>query len=913
MIKGFMLAICLFITVVSLYCINKCRQKSENIAGITSTILKFGILVTIACALRFLIEDYFIVSCITSVMFIGMDFLLYHCTIASIQFTDGQNTWYRAEKITLFMVLVDTVILVVNPFKECALTYIETGLNSIGTYLYQPLNLFYFHLALGFYMLTIIAAIYIYKTVTVSSVYRMRYFPIAVVVVLTNILNIVFVIFDGVVIDLSTALYGLLAIAIYVFCFEFEPVRLVLKAKSLVMDHSTNAYIVFDNKDKMVSYNNTAKRMLPDLVNHTPAYTRLEWIDNLELNKFDNGNSNQEKVERKIGDKTYSIEMIEITDERDIYVGNYIRVMDITESKEILKEQWRLMSRDHLTGVLNRNSFIEQTKQMLKEYYYKKFSMVTIDIVHFKMVNEILGTAVADTMLKNTADVLGEMDYEIHTYGRIQSDHFALCICSEEFQPDKLLKALNERSSDILKGDFRYAMGIYDIENNVGDISNMIEWSTLALQSIKGNYNTQYAVFDKSVRDELLQKQDIVRMMEPALENGEFIIYVQPQYNHREGKIVGAEALVRWNNPEYGLIPPNKFIPIFEENGFITNLDRFVWEEACKVIRKSLDDGIDENKAAISVNISRVDFYNLDLTETFVELIEKYQLPPETLRLEITESAYVKGNDIVLETVKELQSSGFIVEMDDFGSGYSSLNVLKNIPVNVLKLDMKFLANNQKNEREGNILHSITRMARWLDLNIIAEGVEEKEQADYLNTIGCEVIQGYYYSKPLPVEQYETLIREDGALNTDQNEHVFDLDTFNEVWNLNSKYSDYFDNYIGAAGIVEYTKGDLECVRMNRRFKQYCSELSFDLVEELVNPLGHIDPQYYDEFMKMIVDSTVSKKSEHSLTKWNLPGTDEGRWFYCEAQLLVQQDEMYMILVRCSDATDLLDKMSKIK
>jgi EAL domain-containing protein (putative c-di-GMP-specific phosphodiesterase class I) len=249
--------------------------------------------------------------------------------------------------------------------------------------------------------------------------------------------------------------------------------------------------------------------------------------------------------------------------------------------------------------------------------------------------------------------------------------------------------------------------------------------------------------------------------MNGSLEREEFIVYYQPKYDLLTETIVGAEALVRWAHPKLGFISPARFVPIFEQNGFIYQLDKYVWEKVCQQLRADIDEG--RTVLPVSINVSRVDFYSPNLVQVFEDLTKKYNLDPRLLELELTESAYVENPQQIIEIIGELQAKGFVILMDDFGSGYSSLNMLKDLPVNVLKIDLRFLSDSKgvENGRADNILDSIVRMGKRLDLLVIAEGVETQKQVDFLRLIGCEFVQGYFFSEPVPGEDYRELIKND--------------------------------------------------------------------------------------------------------------------------------------------------------
>ncbi len=345
-------------------------------------------------------------------------------------------------------------------------------------------------------------------------------------------------------------------------------------------------------------------------------------------------------------------------------------------------------------------------------------------------------------------------------YGYLEADHFAACLPADALDIEALVAHARAFLTAHQPGfTFTPRFGAYLVEEADigGDIGSICDKALLALRSLKGKYGEYYKYYDASMRDKLLEEQEIIGEMADALASGQFDIYLQPQYNHATGALVGAEALVRWFHPTKGMIPPGRFIPVFERNGFIAKLDEYVWERACRLLRAWMDEGL--SPVPVSVNISRVDIYNPALCDTLVNLLKTYDLPPALLRLEITETAYVDNPSQLIDVVMRLRAAGFYMEMDDFGSGYSSLNSLKDVPVDLVKLDMRFLTSAGYEGRGGVVLSSVVRMMQWLDLGVMAEGVETHSQADYLKSIGCELVQGYLYAKPMAVEAFEKLLR----------------------------------------------------------------------------------------------------------------------------------------------------------
>lgn len=291
-----------------------------------------------------------------------------------------------------------------------------------------------------------------------------------------------------------------------------------------------------------------------------------------------------------------------------------------------------------------------------------------------------------------------------------------------------------------------------------------------------------------------LTEREMEGIMEEALAEKQFLAYYQPQYNHTTGLLVGAEALVRWKHPNHGLIAPANFIPLFEKNGFITKLDLYVFEQVCIFLRKCIDEKLP--LVAISTNFSRYDIFQPDFVEELEATRLRHDVPVKYLRVEITESSVMGNHTQANEVMKALHEHGYVVEMDDFGSGYSSLNVLKDIDMDIVKLDMLFLSEEGSRHRGGIILSSVVRMFKWLGLPVIAEGVESIEQADFLKSIGCDYMQGYLYAKPLPGEEFYALLGSKSSGRMVPQLKVIDNLNVNEFWDPRSQETLIFNNFV---------------------------------------------------------------------------------------------------------------------
>lgn len=416
-----------------------------------------------------------------------------------------------------------------------------------------------------------------------------------------------------------------------------------------------------------------------------------------------------------------------------------------------------LATYDELTGIYNKQAFYAKTKEMLLDNPDKNFDLLRINIERFKVLNDLFGESTGDKLLRYIGKFLKEINLPLCVSGRLYADNFVVCYEAGKGDSRRMINTLQMvADSFAINNRTILSFGLYRIDDKTLPVSVMCDRANMALWKAKGNFKNPYCEYDEKMRQQVLKEQKIINAMEMAIQNKEFTLYLQPKYDIEKGTIIGAEALVRWISLENGFISPGDFIPVFENNGFVYEVDKFIWEGSCRYLRKWLDEGREVHP--ISVNVSRIDLYVPKLVQHLVNLREKYQLPSQYLELEITESAYTEDPEQIITITRQLREAGFVILMDDFGTGYSSLNMLKDIQIDVLKLDMGFLKSSDYSAKGGNILTAILKMAESLKMQTIAEGVETKEQVEFLKSIGCKYVQGFYYSKPLPVDEFEKLI-----------------------------------------------------------------------------------------------------------------------------------------------------------
>lgn len=472
---------------------------------------------------------------------------------------------------------------------------------------------------------------------------------------------------------------------------------------------------------------------------------------------------------------------------------------------------------DSLTGLYNKETFYGKTRELLEKDGETSYAIVCLDIQHFKLINDLCGTEAGDRLLRYLGEKIGSQAVsKAGIAGHITADVFVACTAAHE----GLAESIENMAADWLRQyplemEIIPAIGIYRIHDRTLPVSLMCDRAILAAKSVKGNYMRHTAEYHTGLMNSIIEEQDIFDSAEHALQNKEFHIYIQPKCDIRNGKIVGAEALVRWIRPGKGLLPPDSFIPAFEKNGFIVKLDAYVWEEVCVLLRNWIDAG--NTAIPISVNVSRKSLYENNFYDFIAGLVRKYRLEPKLLELEITETAYTENLEQILEVVGRLRAAGFTVLMDDFGSGYSSLNMLKDINVDVLKIDLRFLQKmNGQDQRSQNIIESVVRMAKWLKLSVVAEGVETAEQVNFLMGVDCRYAQGYYFYKPMPSEDFEALLLTGGSV--DYNGIVSPGErgiTFESLFQSGMMSKKLLNNILGGVALYQYYNGNLSIIRVN--------------------------------------------------------------------------------------------------
>ena len=416
------------------------------------------------------------------------------------------------------------------------------------------------------------------------------------------------------------------------------------------------------------------------------------------------------------------------------------------------KLEYRL-NYDSLTKAYNRYGFYKNAQKLIKEHTDTEYCLILSDIKSFKLINEIYGENIADKILIDEVNIIRQKMKGNSVLGRLNGDIIAMVIPKEylsEKEFSDMIKLLSDRYSN---KNFRLHiyLGVYYIKDVNETIRQMVDKVSLVIMKSKGNMSNYILYYDENSYRNDIFKQQLVGEFETALNENQFCMYLQPQTD-KDGNMLGAEALIRWNHPNMGLIMPGAFIECFEDAGLIYRLDNYIWEEAAKQLKIWKDSGYNYY---ISVNISAKDFYHIDVYQTFKNLVSKYGIDTDKLHIEITETALSEDKQAAHKTIERLHDEGFIIEIDDFGSGYSSFNFLKDVCADVIKIDRVFLKKSSHEERGEQILRSIISLSHDIGMDVITEGVENVDQLSMLAKMNCDWFQGYYFSKPIAVGDFE--------------------------------------------------------------------------------------------------------------------------------------------------------------
>lgn len=441
-------------------------------------------------------------------------------------------------------------------------------------------------------------------------------------------------------------------------------------------------------------------------------------------------------------------------------------LLKLRNSEKIAEKMEMAKNYDSLTELPTIHKFTKDARILVETFHSTKFAIVCFDIKNFKYINDSLGYDKGDQLLKELAAYLRDSSVSKQINARASADNFLTLVpyTDKEQLKNDVMQNLERFSEQQNRKNIAFNIGIvagiYMLKENEKDFMAAIDNANIARKLIKNSSVERCAFYDDNMEMEIRKEQMIVSNMQSALDNEEFQVYLQPKINLSEGKISGAEALVRWRRSDGSMLPPNDFIPLFEKNGFVVKLDFYIYERVCRLLKKWKENHM--KIVPISVNVSRVHLYHDDFLEKVMELVEHYEIEPWMIEFELTESIFLNNTVTAITVMKDLRKLGFCVSIDDFGAGYSSLNLLKDMRTDVLKLDKEFFRAGEMQDEERIIVSSIISMAKQLNMKVLSEGVETQMQSDFLKTVECDMAQGYLYARPLPIKEFEQLLESYG-------------------------------------------------------------------------------------------------------------------------------------------------------
>jgi len=681
--------------------------------------------------------------------YIGIDFTAFSLLRYTLSYCNIPWKANKARVFVLSLLGLDVFQLLANIFFGHAFSLERIELYGKPYYRmvpYMPQNL---HRLLVYGVLAAVLVILLLKMLHSSRIASRRY-AVIFFTLLAVIIWCSFYVISRTPLDRSMIGYAAFGLLAFYFSLYYKPVRLLNRIMMDISAELPDAVFFFDDVGSCIWLNREARRLLGvDGQDMGEVEEKLKPF-NASGEGTDSWTSRLE-LDGEGGRRYYALEKRTIRDARGYVDGSFLSIRDDTEAQQNLMREAYRARHDELTGLYTRPYLYHCIKQRLSGASGEAFCLVFVNISNFKLINDVFGVNFGDDVLKRVPDLLRALVPQGGVYGRLAGDTFGILVPVADFDAEAIERRLSGFTVDASEIEYHVLihMGVYEVKDASMEVSVMFDRARIAAAGLRNDYHTHIAWYDDRMRDNLLWEQQITGDLKNALTERQIVPYLQPLVD-ASGKVVGAEALVRWNHPQYGFLSPARFIPIFEQNGMIAEVDRYMWRCACEQLDRWRD-----NDLFISVNISPKDFYFMDVTSEIRELVKEYGVDPARLRLEITESIMISDVDNKVRQLTDLRQAGFIVEMDDFGSGYSSLNMLKNMPIDVIKIDMVFLRSSEQDEKSRMILRNIIHMSTDLNIVPLTEGVETEKQYDELSRMGCKLFQGYFFARPMTVSDFE--------------------------------------------------------------------------------------------------------------------------------------------------------------
>lgn len=732
------------------------RKNVQNRRSVVHLI--WTAIITSACYTAFIlvpVKYYGLAMFLGGLYFLSTDWLVVYLLLFTVAYTRVEPPSRLPRRIIGLLAGLDSISLVVNTFTHHMFELEALADEKLKTN-YWEIRLkpqHYVHRVFVYAIVMYSLVILIYRLVRAPRMYKKRYMGILAQLIGVAGLNVLCSAV-GAKFDYSVILYASMALSVCYFTLYASPKVLLERMHSTIIGDSVIGFIAYDDDGKCIDVNPVARKFFPDSndIHGTAEQYLTRWEEEHEGNT-EGVMGEERQITRDDAQMCIYVTYQKFTDEKGRVLGSCFQFEDRTEVVRKFKEEQYRITHDMLTGMLNRNAFEEEAGKILaeaKEPYY----MVCSNVKDFKLVNELYGADVGDQLLIAQAKMISAALDDKTVTARIFADKFCMLMPKERFHEEEVYEQIEALRNLNLVSSFKlhYYIGVYEIKDVTEPVWTMYDKAIMAIDTIRGNYGQSICFYQDELLEHIMKEKEVLGEFDRAIEERQFQMFLQPQIAN-DNSIVGAEALVRWIHPEKGMVSPGLFIPTLEKAGLIHKLDLYMWESAARKLEEWKKSG--REKYSISVNISTKDFYYLDICDTFRKLAEEYDFNIKKLKLEITESALMENIQENMKTLDGLHALGYEIEIDDFGSGYSSLGMLKDIQADILKIDMIFLQETKNVKRSTTILKNIIAMSKELGMPVITEGVETKEQVEFLMTVGCDMFQGFYFARPMHVEHFE--------------------------------------------------------------------------------------------------------------------------------------------------------------
>ena len=698
-------------------------------------------------------KTYFYAMLFDALYFACTDWLCFCILVFALSFTWRRFAIKPVTLIALPLLALDTSSLIVNTWTRHSFNLTPDVLaNGTAYWSCQFTPLHYLHLAFCYVMFFSALCLFVHAIVTAPTGYKAKHvavFSASIVVIISNAICYSL----DLAVDFSVLLYPLFGIFVYYYTIYLATRSLLTRSLISVNENIDDAILYFDVNEDCIYKNSRANDLFTVDGEFSNRKARRFLISARGKNQAKNEAAPVEFFTVGGQERQFEIEA------EDIYygyslIGSYLKLSDKTDEINRYLTQKFLANHDELTGAYTREYFFKMCDEKIKQNPNTEYLMLSSNIRQFKLVNELFGEEVGNKILIKMVTTAKTLAIHDCVLGRVGDDRFGV-LAQKQYFTEEHIKSFLESSQEVLEGSnytLNLCVGVCEVHGSEESAQVIYDKTQLAIKKICDDYQKHLAWYDSDMMDELLRERQIITEFDDALRNGQICMYLQPYFD-RDGKAFGGEALARWNHPQRGILQPEVFLQPLEKSGLIHKLDTFIWDKAAQTLEEWSKRGIDNMQ--ISVNVSAKDMFYIDIADSFKQMLLKRTFNPQNLKIEFTEEALNADLNAAVRLFEKLKKLGFEVGIDDFGHGYSSLNFLKDVNADILKLDMVLIQKNENTERAKIILKFIVQISKALGMKLISEGVETAEQLSTLKELGFPYFQGFFFSKPIAINEFE--------------------------------------------------------------------------------------------------------------------------------------------------------------